>query len=32
LLVNELLERGDLADLLDGEDLVLLVAINGQTG
>jgi hypothetical protein len=32
LLVDELLERGDLADLLDGKDLVLLVAIDGETG
>jgi hypothetical protein len=32
LLLDELLERGDLADLLDGIDLVLLVAIDGETG
>jgi hypothetical protein len=32
LLVEELLQRGDLADLLDGVDLVLLVAIDGETG
>ena len=32
LLVNQLLQRGDLADLLDSVDLVLLVAIDGETG
>lgn len=32
LLFNELLQRGDLADLLDGEDLVLLVTVDGKTG
>jgi hypothetical protein len=32
LLLDELLECGDLADLLDGVDLVLLVAIDGKTG
>jgi len=32
LLVNQLLERSDLADLLDGVDLVLLVTVNGETG
>lgn len=31
LLLDELLQRGDLADLLDGEDLILLVTVNGQT-
>jgi hypothetical protein len=31
LVVDELLERGDLADLLEGEDLVLLVAVDCQT-
>jgi hypothetical protein len=30
LLVDELLEGDDLADLLDGIDLVLLVAVDGQ--
>lgn len=29
-LLDQLLEGGDLADLLDGEDLVLLVAVNGE--
>jgi len=29
---DELLQRGDLADLLDGKDLILLVAVDGQTG
>lgn len=28
---DELLQLGDLADLLEGEDLVLLVAIDGET-
>jgi len=32
LLIDQLLQRGDLADLLDGKDLVLLVAINGEPG
>jgi hypothetical protein len=32
LLLNELLQRGDLADLLDCVDLILLVAVNGETG
>jgi hypothetical protein len=32
LLLNKLLEGSDLADLLDGVDLVLLVTINGETG
>lgn len=31
-LLDELLEGGDLADLLDGKDLVLLVTIDGETG
>jgi hypothetical protein len=31
-LLDELLERGDLADLLDREDLVLLVAVDGKAG
>jgi hypothetical protein len=31
LLLNELLQLGDLANLLVGEDLVLLVAIDGNT-
>lgn len=31
-LLDELLEGGDLADLLDGEDLVLLVTVDGETG
>ena len=31
LLLDELLQRGDLADLLDGVDLILLVAVNGKT-
>jgi hypothetical protein len=29
LLLDELLERGNLADLLDGENLVLLVTVDG---
>ncbi|KAI1547229.1 GlmS Glucosamine 6-phosphate synthetase contains amidotransferase and phosphosugar isomerase domain [Pyrenophora tritici-repentis] len=32
LLINKLLERSDLANLLDGVDLVLLVTIDGETG
>ena len=32
LLLDELLQLGDLADLLVGKDLVLLVAIDGNTG
>ena len=32
LLLDELLQLGDLADFLEGEDLVLLVAIDGDTG
>lgn len=31
-LLDELLEGGDLADLLDGKDLVLLVTVDGETG
>jgi hypothetical protein len=31
-LVDELPERGDLADLLDREHLILLVAVYGQAG
>ena len=31
-LVDELLQCGNLADLLDCIDLVLLVAVDGQTG
>ena len=31
LLLNELLQRGDLADLLDCVDLILLVAVDGET-
>lgn len=31
VLLDELLEGGDLADLLDGEDLVLLVTVDGET-
>jgi hypothetical protein len=31
-LVDELLELGDLANLLEGKNLLLLVAIDGQTG
>ena len=31
-ILNELLEGGDLADLLDGKDFVLLVAVDGKTG
>lgn len=31
LLLDELLQRGDLADLLDGVDLILLVTVNGKT-
>jgi hypothetical protein len=32
LLFNELLQRGDLANLLDCVDLVLLVSVDGKTG
>jgi hypothetical protein len=32
LLLDELLQLGDLANLLEGKDLVLLVAIDGNTG
>jgi hypothetical protein len=32
LLIDELLQRSDLADLLDSEDLILLVAVDSQTG
>jgi hypothetical protein len=32
LLLDELLQLGDLANLLVGKDLVLLVAIDGDTG
>lgn len=32
LLLDELFQRGDLADLLDCVDLILLVAVNGKTG
>lgn len=32
LLLDELLQGSDLADLLDGKDLVLLVTIDGETG
>ena len=32
LLLNELLERGDLANLLDGVDFVLLVTVDSETG
>lgn len=32
LLLDELLQLGDLANFLEGEDLVLLVAIDGDTG
>jgi hypothetical protein len=32
LLLDELLQRRDLADLLDRVDLILLVAVNGETG
>ena len=28
---DELLQSGDLAHLLDGEDLILLVAVNGES-
>lgn len=31
LLLDKLLQRGDLADLLDGVDLILLVTVNGKT-
>lgn len=31
-LLDELLELGDLADLLEGKDLVLLVAVDSETG
>lgn len=31
LLLDELPQLGDLADLLEGKDLVLLVSIDGQT-
>jgi hypothetical protein len=30
--LDELLQLGDLANLLEGKDLVLLVAIDGNTG
>jgi hypothetical protein len=29
---NELLQLGHLANLLEGEDFIFLVTINGQTG
>jgi hypothetical protein len=32
LLRDQLLQFGDLADLLEGEDLVAFVAIDGETG
>jgi hypothetical protein len=32
LLLDECLQLGDLANLLEGEDLILLVAIDGNTG
>ena len=32
LLLDELLQRGDLANLLDGKDLVLLVTVDGKAG
>lgn len=32
LLLNQLLQLRDLADLLEGKDLILLVAIDGETG
>lgn len=32
VLLDQLLEGGDLADLLDGKDLVLLVAVDGEAG
>jgi hypothetical protein len=31
-LADELLQGSDLADLLDRKDLILLVAVDGQTG
>lgn len=31
-LVNELSQLGHLANLLEGEDLILLVAVHGQAG
>jgi hypothetical protein len=31
LLLDELLQRGDLADLLDCVDLIFLVAVDGET-
>jgi hypothetical protein len=31
-LLNKLLQGGDLADLLDREDLILLVTVYGQAG
>jgi len=31
-LIDELLQLRDLADLLEGEDLILLVAIDSKTG
>jgi hypothetical protein len=31
-LVNQLAQLGNLADLLEGKDLLLLVAIDGKTG
>lgn len=32
LLLHQLLQRSDLAHLLDGVDLILLVAVDGKTG
>lgn len=32
LLLDQLLQLSDLADLLEGKDLILLVAIDGETG
>lgn len=32
LFLDELLQGGDLADLLDGVDLILLVTVDGETG
>jgi hypothetical protein len=32
LLLDKLLQRGDLADLLDCVDLILLVTVDGETG
>jgi hypothetical protein len=31
LLLNELLQLGNLADLLEGKDLISLVSVDGQT-